>query len=118
MYVATLVASVFFSLSQKHLPWIAVIGGIITLGGGIAWAATFLALSPKQPASFVFGVFLNNSGYTSLGWVAIMSFYTPIYALYGTDGILHIVEEMRDAPRAAPVRLSSNFVFVRQPELI
>ena len=79
------------------------LGGIITLGGGIAWAASFLALAPKHTARFVFTQFINNSGYTSKGWVGIMSFYTPIYALYGTDGILHIAEEMRDAERSAPV---------------
>lgn len=36
---------------------------------------------------------------------AKMSFYTPIYALYSTDGILHITEEMKDASRTAPVGL-------------
>ena len=71
--------------------------------GGIVWAATFLALVPKKDASFVFTEFINLSGYQSAGWVGIMSFYTPIYALYGTDGILHIAEEMRDAENSAPV---------------
>ncbi|RSM12165.1 hypothetical protein CEP52_002602 [Fusarium oligoseptatum] len=88
---------------EKHLPAIAVLGGIITLGGGLAWAISFLILAPKQTASFVFTNFINNSGYASNAWVGFMSFYTPIYALYGTDGILHIAEEMRDATKSAPV---------------
>ncbi|EXL47806.1 hypothetical protein FOCG_10328 [Fusarium oxysporum f. sp. radicis-lycopersici 26381] len=102
LYVAMTVFSLVFCFSQKHLPVIAVIGCIITVGGGIAWGASFLALSPKQTASFVFTQFMNNSGYHSSIWVGIMSFYTPIYALYGTDGILHIAEEMQDAPKTAP----------------
>ncbi|KAM0425581.1 hypothetical protein ACHAPT_009112 [Fusarium lateritium] len=80
----------------------AAIGGAITLGGGLTWALAFLALSPKQTARFVFSTFRNKSGYTSSGWVGLMSFYTPVYALYGSDGILHIAEEMQDAPRTAP----------------
>lgn len=59
MYVATLVLSAILSFSQKPLPWIATVGGVVTLGGGIAWTAAFLALSPKQPASFVFTTFIN-----------------------------------------------------------
>ncbi|KAL2679384.1 hypothetical protein Neosp_010158 [[Neocosmospora] mangrovei] len=94
-------------VAEKHLPAIAVLGGIITLGGGLAWAISFLALAPKHTASFVFTHFINNSGYTSSAWTGIMSFYTPIYALYGTDGILHIAEEMRDAPKSAPVSAMS-----------
>lgn len=35
--------------------------------------------------------------------VGIMSFYTPVYALYGTDGILHLAEEMKDPATNAPV---------------
>ncbi|KAF9641141.1 hypothetical protein BFW01_g500 [Lasiodiplodia theobromae] len=111
LYIATLIPAGFFSLSQKHLPWIAVVGGFITFGGGIAWAATFLALSPKQTASFVFTQFMNQSGYTSTGWVVIMSFYTPVYALYGTDGILHIAEEIKDAPKTAPRAMVWSMIF-------
>ena len=82
---------------------IALFGGFITLFGGLAWGVSFLALAPKQSASFVFTEFINNSGYTSSGWVGILSLYSPIYALYGTDGILHITEEIKNAERDAPV---------------
>ncbi|CAI6095888.1 unnamed protein product [Clonostachys chloroleuca] len=110
LYIANILLSVVFTFSQKHLPWISAIGGGITLVGGIAWAASFLALSPKQSASFAFTRFLNNSGYTSSGWVGIMSFYSPLYALYGTDGILHIAEEMKDAHRTAPKAMILSMV--------
>ncbi|KAJ3459967.1 hypothetical protein MRS44_010834 [Fusarium solani] len=110
MYIANIVLSVLFTFSQRHLPLISTVGGFITLGGGIAWAVSFLTLSPKQSASFVFTRFMNNSGYASSGWVVIMSFYAPAYALYGTDGILHISEEMKDAHKTAPVRLAKTLV--------
>ncbi|CAH0042088.1 unnamed protein product [Clonostachys rhizophaga] len=46
----------------------------------------------------------------SSGWVGIMSFYSPLYALYGTDGILHIAEEMKDAHRTAPKAMILSMV--------
>ncbi|KAJ4203419.1 hypothetical protein NW759_015171 [Fusarium solani] len=111
MYIANIVLSVLFTFSQRHLPLISTVGGFITLGGGIAWAVSFLTLSPKQSASFVFTRFMNNSGYASSGWVGIMSFYAPAYALYGTDGILHISEEMKDAHKTAPRAMIWSMIF-------
>ncbi|KAJ4160082.1 hypothetical protein NW754_003206 [Fusarium falciforme] len=103
-YTAFLFLAAVCCTSQRYLPHISVLGAVITAVGGVIWASSFLALSPKVSAEFALKTFINNSGYTSTGWVAIMSFYTPLYALYGTDGILHIVEEIknprRDAPRA------------------
>lgn len=83
------------------------------IAGAITWAVLFLTLAPKQTASFVFTEFLNSSGYSSSGWVGIMSFYTPMYALYGTDGILHIAEEMKDPERNAPVSDTLEVSFFR-----
>ncbi|CAG9978447.1 unnamed protein product [Clonostachys byssicola] len=102
MYTTFLLLSIPFSMSQKHLPAISVIGGVITLAGFIAWAVAFLVMAPKMSARFVFTELINSSGYNSVGWVGIMSFYTPVYALYGTDGILHLAEEMKDPSTNAP----------------
>jgi choline transport protein len=74
-----------------------------TVGGGLAWAVSFLVLAPKQNADFVVKLFLNNSGYESNGWVFIMSLYTPIFGLYGTDGLLHLLEETKNPSYVAPV---------------
>lgn len=35
-----------------------------------------------------------------------MAFYNSIYGLYGTDAMMHLVEEMRNAAEDAPVRQS------------
>lgn len=95
----------------RSLPASNVLGAIWTVGFGFAWAISFLVLAPKQDAEFVFTFFVNNSGYTSNGWVFIMSLYTPIFGLYGTDGILHLVEEIDNPSRVAPVssHLRLNF---------
>jgi hypothetical protein len=79
----------------RFLPALNMLGAFWTIGGGIAWAVSFGVMAPKHDANFIFKLFINNSGYTSSGWVFIMSFYTPMYGLYGTDGMMHLVEEMR-----------------------
>jgi choline transport protein len=84
----------------------------------VAWAISFGVMAPKHDASFVFKLFLNNSGYTSSAWVFIMSFYTPMYGLYGTDGMMHLVEEMRDASKQAPVSSTLhlfNYLLIENP---
>ncbi|KAF0318840.1 hypothetical protein GQ607_013972 [Colletotrichum asianum] len=68
-------------------------------------------MAPKVSAHFAFAEFINNSGYTHVGWVGIMSLYAPSYALYGTDGILHIVEEIKDAERNAPRAMVWSMIF-------
>ena len=106
VYSLFLLAPYLQNFFPRHLPIMNVFGAVWTIGGGLAWAISFLVLSPKQNADFVFKLFLNNSGYASNGWVFIMSLYTPIFGLYGTDGLLHLVEETKNPSYVAPVSLS------------
>lgn len=55
----------------------------------LTWAIVFLVMAPKTDAKFVFTKFVNTSGWSSDAWVFILSFYVPIYGLYGTDGVMH-----------------------------
>jgi choline transport protein len=105
VYSLFLIAPYLQNYFPKHLPATNVLGAVWTVGGGIAWAVSFLVLAPKQNAEFVFKLFLNNSGYKSNGWVFIMSLYTPIFGLYGTDGLLHLLEETKNPSYVAPVSL-------------
>ena len=99
------------NFAPRWLPALNVFGAFWTIAGGIAWAASFLALAPKHDSSFVFTKFINNSGYTSAAWVFILSFYSPMYGLYGTDGMMHLVEEMRNASRDAPRVMFWSMIF-------
>ena len=103
VYSLFLIAPYLQNYFPKYLPSMNVLGAVWTIGGGIAWAASFLALAPKQNADFVFKLFLNNSGYESNDWVFVMSLYTPIFGLYGTDGLLHLLEETKNPSYVAPV---------------
>ena len=63
--------------------------GCFNVGGLLVWAVVFLVMAPKTDAKFIFTRFINNSGWNNDAWVFILSFYTPIYGLYGTDGVMH-----------------------------
>lgn len=104
IYLVMIIIPLFMNLAPSLLPAYSSFGAFITIGGFFAWAITLLVMAPKSSATFVFTTFLNNTGYSSSGWVFIMSFYNSIYGLYGTDAMMHLVEEMRNAAKDAPVR--------------
>jgi choline transport protein len=74
---------------SKYQPMIQMIGAAFNIGSGITWAIVFLAMAPKTSSKFVFTEFINTSGWSNDAWVFILSFYTPSYGLYGTDGVMH-----------------------------
>lgn len=84
IYCVFLIGPIVSNLTPKYLPAVNIFGAWWTILGGAAWAISFGVMAPKQSSDFVFRLFLNNSGYSSSGWVFIMSFYTPMYGLYGT----------------------------------
>lgn len=110
-YCLFLVAPIIVNLTPKYLPALNTFGAAWTIVGGLAWAISFGVMAPKHDSNFVFKLFLNNSGYSSAGWVFILSFYTPMYGLYGTDGMMHLVEEMKDASKQAPRVMVWSMVF-------
>lgn len=112
LYSVVLVGPVLLNLRHSWLPAINLFAACFTIGAGITWAVVFGAMAEhKHTAEFVFTKFLNNSGYSNSGWVFIMSLYTPMYALYGTDGLMHLVEEVKDASRVAPRAIVWSMIF-------
>ena len=73
----------------KHLPKLQVFGAFFNIANFLVWAIVFLVKADKNSARFTFTQFLNSSGWTSKGWVFILSMYVPIYGLYGSDGVMH-----------------------------
>ncbi|EXJ58425.1 hypothetical protein A1O7_05850 [Cladophialophora yegresii CBS 114405] len=111
IYTAFLIGPIVMNLKQSWLPGMNLFGAVWTIAGGIAWAVVFGIMAPKHDAKFIFTKFINNSGYTSSGWVFIMSFYSPMYGLYGTDGMMHLVEEMKHASKEAPRVMVWSMIF-------
>jgi len=98
------------NLFTRLHPAYSAFGMILTLVSFGGWVIVMLVMAPKSSAEFVFTKFINNSGYSSSAWVFILSFYNPVYGLYGTDAMMHLVEEMKDASRDAPVCLAIHII--------
>jgi amino acid permease (GABA permease) len=71
---------------------------------GVAVIVGVLAFVPDnhQSASFVFTEFVNNTGWQSSLYVALIGLLLAQYTLTGFDASAHMTEETRDASRAGP----------------
>ncbi|GAA3301256.1 amino acid permease [Streptomyces cinereospinus] len=71
---------------------------------GVALIAGALALVPDQhrPASFVFGAFVNHTGWGSGAYVVLLGLLMAQYTFTGYDASAHMTEETRDASTAGP----------------
>jgi amino acid permease (GABA permease) len=76
--------------------WWHVIGVVIIVG-----ALVFLP-DNHQSASFVFGEFVNNTGWASGLYVALLGLLLAQYTLTGYDASAHMTEETHDAARSGP----------------
>lgn len=103
IYSGFLIAPTLSNLGPIFLKRLNIFGAFFNIGSFFVWAVVFLALAPKNSASFVFTHLINTTGWKSDAWVFVLSMYAPIYGLYGTDGVMHLVEDMKDPARDAPV---------------
>ncbi|RZS34940.1 amino acid/polyamine/organocation transporter (APC superfamily) [Herbihabitans rhizosphaerae] len=71
---------------------------------GVALIVTVLAVVPDkhQDASFVFGEFVNNTGWGSSVYVFALGLLLAQYTLTGYDASAHMTEETRNAAIAGP----------------
>lgn len=76
--------------------WWHIIGVLVIVG--------VLAFVPDnhQSASFVFGEFVNNTGWGSSIYVALLGLLLAQYTLTGFDASAHMTEETHDASRSGP----------------
>jgi amino acid permease (GABA permease) len=71
---------------------------------GVAIIVGVLAFVPDhhQSASFVFGHFVNNTGFSSTIYVSLIGLLLAQYTLTGFDASAHMTEETHDAARSGP----------------
>ncbi len=71
---------------------------------GVAIIVLVLAIAPDkhQSASFVFTKFVNNTGWASTFYVALLGLLLAQYTLTGFDASAHMTEETHDASVAGP----------------
>ena len=76
--------------------WWHVVGVLIIVG------ALVILPDNHQSASFVFGHFVNNTGWASGFYVALLGLLLAQYTLTGYDASAHMTEETHDAARSGP----------------
>jgi amino acid permease (GABA permease) len=71
---------------------------------GVLVIVITLAVVPShhQSASFVFGHFVNHTGWTSGFYVALLGLLLAQYTFTGYDASAHMTEETKDAARSGP----------------
>jgi amino acid permease (GABA permease) len=71
---------------------------------GVLLIVAVLAFVPAkhQSASFVFGHFVNNTGWSSTSYVALLGLLLAQYTFTGYDASAHMTEETHDAARSGP----------------
>ena len=63
-----------------------------------------------QSASFVFGHFVNNTGWHAWWYVALLGLLLAQYTFTGYDASAHMTEETRDADRSGPRGIVSSIL--------
>ncbi|ORY11705.1 amino acid transporter-like protein [Clohesyomyces aquaticus] len=93
----------FNTFLAKHLPKIE--NGILTMHIVFFFVVliTLVVLAPhKSTAEEVFTLFLNEGGYESKGLSFFVGLITPVFAMAGADGGVHMSEEIKHASKVLP----------------
>jgi amino acid permease (GABA permease) len=79
---------------------------------GVLLIVGVLVIKPAhhQSASFVFGHFVNNTGWHSALYVALLGLLLAQYTFTGYDASAHMTEETRDAARSGPRGIVASIV--------
>ncbi len=92
------------SLLNDVSVWWHIVGVIVIVG------ALALLPSKHQSVSFVFTKFVNQTGFGSTIYVALIGLLLAQYTFTGFDASAHMTEETRDASRAGPRGIITSIV--------
>ncbi|THC94031.1 hypothetical protein EYZ11_006503 [Aspergillus tanneri] len=89
--------------ARRLLSSVEVIGGIIHILFFPAVLVTLIVLGSRNSSEFVWTYFENSaSGWQNDGVIWSVGLLTAVYTLGGVDGVVHMAEEVKDAPRIIP----------------
>lgn len=92
----------FFSI--QSVGWINNVASLIQMATIIVLVVVVLVMAPKlNSAKFVFLDYNNDTGYSQVGYVLVLSLLLPLYAFSGYDGPAHLAEETKSSRHAAPM---------------
>jgi amino acid permease (GABA permease) len=92
------------SLLNDISVWWHIVGVLVIVGALVVFP------SHHQSASFVFGGFVNNTGWTSSFYVGLLGLLLAQYTFTGYDASAHMTEETHDAARSGPKGIVMSIV--------
>lgn len=102
MIAVAVVATLMNTYGAKKLPILEGIVLVVQVVGFFSIIIPLWVLSPKAPASEVFGSFSNYGGWSSIGAACFVGSITATASFAGSDAAAHMVEETEDASKAVP----------------
>jgi amino acid transporter len=91
------------TMSVKHMGMLGEVSVWWHIIGTVVIIAVVLASAPTlQPASFVFGKYHNETGWTNDAYVALLGLLMAQFTMTGYDASAHVSEETKNAAIAAP----------------
>ena len=98
-----LVCAVVNSLSVRLVAFLNEFSTLVHVGGALVISFALLALpTHHQSAGFVFGHFVNDTGFRSTAYVWLLAPLTIMFTMTGLDAPGHMAEETEQAARTAP----------------
>lgn len=102
MIAVAVVATLMNTYGAKKLPILEGIVLVVQVVGFFSIIIPLWVLSPKAPASEVFGSFSNYGGWSSIGAACFVGSITATASFAGSDAAAHMAEETEDASKAVP----------------
>jgi len=89
--------------ARKVLVALEIVGGICHFLFFICVMVTLIVLAPRSSNEFVWKTLFNESpGWTNPGAAFCVGLLSPVFVVSGFDGVIHMSDEVKDAPRRVP----------------
>ncbi|KAI9808499.1 MAG: hypothetical protein M1827_007204 [Pycnora praestabilis] len=101
-YAVILLALIVNTWMARHLPKLEGFILVVHIFGFFGVLIPLVYLAPHGNASEVFGTFLNEGGWSSQGLSFFVGIMTGVYSFGGTEGAVHMCEEIANASTVVP----------------
>lgn len=102
MIAVGIIGTLMNTYGAKRLPILEGIVLVVHVFGFFCIIIPLWVLSPKAPASEVFGHFENFGGWSTIGAACFVGSITGTGSFAGSDAAVHLSEEVKDASKSVP----------------
>ena len=87
----------------ENIGWISNAACLFQVVTIITLAVVVLLMAPRlNTSTYVFTSYYNDTGFSQIGYVVVLSFLFPLFGFVGYDGPAHLAEETKGSKLAAP----------------